>query len=429
MAQNDRMRIGIFCFRNDLRLHDNRALLTALDACDRLHLVYVFEDRLWRESAPHRISTHRARFILESLQCLIEQINNLGGVLNIIYGNIEISIPHLMDKHGAETCFLSKESAWEETKTEEALSKVVPTTLTSNATLVHPDDLPFVLSDLPETFTQFRKKVEKKWIVRPCMAPPKSLNSCDSTHANLPTLSDLGFFNNTLDARSYFTFKGGSLSGQNRIKNWLWDKQCLSTYKLTRNEMTGADFSSRLSAWLSTGCLSPREIYEEIKKYEIQHGANESTYWLIFELLWRDFFHFLARVHGPKIFQSRGIHPEREKRSEPDDADERFHKWKNGRTNNPFVNANMNELRVTGWMSNRGRQNVASYLINNLELDWRKGAQWFEEQLIDYDPCSNYGNWLYLSGYGNDPRPGRYFNVKKQAATYDPQGKYTNMWS
>jgi deoxyribodipyrimidine photo-lyase len=193
--------------------------------------------------------------------------------------------------------------------------------------------------------------------------------------------------------------------------------------------MTGADFSSRLSPWLSTGCLSPREIYEEIKRYESKHGANDSTYWLIFELLWRDFFHFLAQVHGPKIFQSRGIHPEREKGIEPDDAEDRFHNWKNGRTDNPFVNANMNELRITGWMSNRGRQNVASYLINNLELDWRKGAQWFEEQLIDYDPCSNYGNWLYLSGYGNDPRPGRYFNVNKQAATYDPQGKYTTTWS
>ena len=89
----------------------------------------------------------------------------------------------------------------------------------------------------------------------------------------------------------------------------------------------------------------------------------------------------------------------------------------------------MNELRITGWMSNRGRQNVASYLINNLELDWRRGAQWFEEQLIDYDPCSNYGNWLYLSGFGSDPQPGRYFNLEKQAATYDPQGKYTNSWS
>ena len=191
------MQTGIFCFRNDLRLHDNRALLTALDACDRLHLVYVFEDRLWRESAPHRISTHRARFILESLQCLIEQINNLGGVLNIIYGNIEISIPHLMDKHGAETCFLSKESAWEENKTEEALSKVVPTTLISSPTLIHPNDLPFALSELPETFTQFRKKVEKNWTVRPCLSPPESLNSDGTTHANLPTLLDLGFTMNS----------------------------------------------------------------------------------------------------------------------------------------------------------------------------------------------------------------------------------------
>jgi deoxyribodipyrimidine photo-lyase len=423
------MQTGIFCFRNDLRLHDNQALSAALDTCDKLHLVYAFEDRLWKGSSPNRISIHRARFLLESLQCLMKQINGLGGRLKIVHGNIEVSIPQFMHKHGAEICFLSKESAWEENKTEEALSKVVPTTLASNPTLIHPNDLPFALSELPETFTQFRKKVEKNWIVRPCLSPPESLNSDGTTHANLPTLLDLGFTKNSLDPRSCFTFHGGSSSGKKRVKNWLWDKQCLSSYKLTRNGMTGPDFSSRFSAWLATGSLSPREIYEEIKKYEIQYGANESTYWLIFELLWRDFFHFLARVHGSKIFQSRGIHPEREKRLEPDDAEDRFDKWKSGRTNNPFVNANMNELRITGWMSNRGRQNVASYLINNLELDWRRGAQWFEEQLIDYDPCSNYGNWLYLSGFGNDPQPGRYFNLEKQAATYDPQGKYTNTWS
>ena len=420
---------GVFCFRNDLRLVDNQGLQMAVDTCDTLHLTYAFEDRLWKTPAPKRISVHRARFILESLQCLAEQIRISGGKLKIIYGNIESSIPRFMKENGAEICFLSEQSSWEEKRTEESLKQLVPTSLTGNPTLLHPDDLTFRLSDLPQTFSQFRKKVEKNWVIRASIPSPKELTSCKHIHDNLPTLKDLGFDNLSPEPRTYFTFHGGSLSGQNRVKDWIWNKQNLRTYKLTRNQLIGPDFSSRFSAWLATGCLSPRNIYEEIKKYESHHGANESTYWLIFELLWRDFFHFLARVHGSKIFQSRGIHPEREKRLEPDDAEDRFDEWKNGRTNNPFVNANMNELRITGWMSNRGRQNVASYLINNLELDWRRGAQWFEEQLIDYDPCSNYGNWLYLSGFGSDPQPGRYFNLEKQAATYDPQGKYTNTWS
>lgn len=89
----------------------------------------------------------------------------------------------------------------------------------------------------------------------------------------------------------------------------------------------------------------------------------------------------------------------------------------------------MRELAATGFMSNRGRQNVASFLVKDLQLDWRKGAEWFESQLIDHDPCSNYGNWLYVAGLGNDPRGSdRYFNMIKQARDYDPEAKYVLTW-
>ncbi len=101
--------------------------------------------------------------------------------------------------------------------------------------------------------------------------------------------------------------------------------------------------------------------------------------------------------------------------------------WINGTTSEPFVNANMIELKKTGWMSNRGRQNVASYFAKELEIDWRIGAAYFEAMLIDYDVHSNYGNWMYVSGVGNDPRD-RKFNIKLQAERYDPQGKFQNIW-
>jgi hypothetical protein len=95
---------------------------------------------------------------------------------------------------------------------------------------------------------------------------------------------------------------------------------------------------------------------------------------------------------------------------------------------NDFIDANMLELKHTGFMSNRGRQNVASYLCNDLKLDWRLGAAYFEQQLIDYDVCSNWGNWAYLAGVGNDPRGNRYFNIEKQASDYDKNGDYRNLW-
>jgi deoxyribodipyrimidine photo-lyase len=188
----------------------------------------------------------------------------------------------------------------------------------------------------------------------------------------------------------------------------------------------GADYSSKFSAWLALGSISPRLIYAELKKYESQFGANESTYWLVFELLWRDFFRFMFKKHQTKLFQSAGITTG--KKIPKSVSEKLLNTWVNGITGVDFIDANMRELQLTGFMSNRGRQNVASYLCNNLKLDWRLGAAYFEQQLIDYDVCSNWGNWAYLAGVGNDPRENRYFNIEKQAQDYDKNKAYRNLW-
>ena len=188
----------------------------------------------------------------------------------------------------------------------------------------------------------------------------------------------------------------------------------------------GADYSSKLSPWLSGGCISAVQVYWEIKRYEEERVANESTYWLFFELLWREFFRFVGRRYGPRLFAKGGI-----KGEETDPAysnRDKLERWRLGQTEDEFVNANMVELVLTGWMSNRGRQNVASYLIHDLGQDWLEGARFFERNLIDYDPCSNYGNWAYLGGVGNDPRPNRAFNLKKQAEIYDSDGSFRKLW-
>jgi deoxyribodipyrimidine photo-lyase len=190
--------------------------------------------------------------------------------------------------------------------------------------------------------------------------------------------------------------------------------------------MMGADYSSKFSAWLALGCLSPREIYVELKKYEEQFGANESTYWLIFELLWRDYFRFMMKKHRHQFFLQTGI--KSDELIVNSHNEELLYKWINSQTGNDFIDSNMLELKLTGYMSNRGRQNVASYLCNDLKLDWRYAAAYFEQQLIDYDVCSNWGNWAYLAGVGNDPRGKRYFNIEKQANEYDSKKTYRNLW-
>jgi len=185
------------------------------------------------------------------------------------------------------------------------------------------------------------------------------------------------------------------------------------------------DLFSEIRKRFANGCLSPRIVYEQIKRYETERVENDSTYWLYFELLWRDYFHLVHRKYGDRLFYASGI---RGVEIPWTKNEEHFQAWVEGKTGFPLVDAAMRELKATGFMSNRARQNVGSFFTKNLGLDWRMGAAWFESQLVDYDVASNYGNWLYVSGVGNDARRFRSFNVEKQAVDFDPDGLYLRHW-
>jgi deoxyribodipyrimidine photo-lyase len=241
----------------------------------------------------------------------------------------------------------------------------------------------------------------------------------------LPTLKELGLENPPVDLRGTLEWKGGETAAMERLEEYFWTKDLLKTYKETRNGLIGVDYSSKFSAWLALGCISPRGILEEVKRYEKERKKNDSTYWLIFELIWRDYFKFISRKHGSRIFKIGGLKNQIDlwKRDVAN-----FELWKSGQTGIPFVDANMRELKSTGFMSNRGRQIVASFLVNDLESDWTWGASYFESVLVDYDVCSNWANWMYVAGVGNDPRENRYFNILRQAKNYDKYGDYVRIW-
>jgi deoxyribodipyrimidine photo-lyase len=171
--------------------------------------------------------------------------------------------------------------------------------------------------------------------------------------------------------------------------------------------------------------LSVRQVYSALQAYELQQGANESTYWLYFELLWREFFQWYAWVHGAKLFRFQGVNGPKPLTSF---YDQRFRQWCLGNTPFPVVNACMKQLNSTGYLSNRGRQIVASCLVNELSLDWRYGAAYFEQALLDYDVGSNWGNWQYLAGVGADPRGQRHFDLEKQTRLYDPDHVFIDRW-
>jgi deoxyribodipyrimidine photo-lyase len=220
-------------------------------------------------------------------------------------------------------------------------------------------------------------------------------------------------------------FKGGETAALARLKHYLWDTDRVATYFETRNGFHGDDYSTKLSPWLAHGCISPRRVWHELQMYEKSRTANKSTYWVVFELLWRDFFRFFSIKHGNRIFQSGGPIQHRPHWVE-DEGEHLFKAWAHGRTGVPIVDACMREVKATGFMGNRGRQIVASYLCFELKIDWRKGAKWFEDVLVDYDVASNWGNWAAAANLVGG-RPNR-FNMEKQSKDYDADGSHCYMW-
>jgi deoxyribodipyrimidine photo-lyase len=266
--------------------------------------------------------------------------------------------------------------------------------------------------------------------VRTPLEAPGALAACPLDAGALPTLASLGLTEPMADPRELFRFRGGERAGRERLQQWMWEADRLRTYKTTRNGLLLTDDSSKLSAWLAHGCLSPRLVYAEVRRYERERVRNADTDWLVFELLWRDYFRLVLEKWGGRLFAPGGLNglPYPWRRLDDEGARADFNQWTTGRTGFPLVDAAMRELAATGYTSNRARQNVASFLTRVLGIDWRLGASWFESLLVDYDVASNWGNWAYVAGVGNDARGFRFFNVLKQAREYDPRGDFATHW-
>ena len=430
---------AILWFRNDLRLHDHEALYKAVENVSNVIPVYCLDPRhfaLTQFQFP-KTGPFRAQFLLESLADLRQNLRARGSELLIRIGHPEQIIPAIAAEYEAGGVFFHQETTAEElaveAKMEAALfARGIAMEGYWSSTLYHLSDLPMPVKALPDIFAHFRKEVERFALVRAEFETPATIPTPTiSEPGELPELNRLGLTLPARDPRQQIFFRGGEQAGLARMEDWFWAKDRLKEYKQTRNGLLGEDYSSKFSPWLALGCLSPRRVFHEINRYEKARVKNSSTYWLKFELIWRDYFRFVARKYENAIFQTYGIRqmaPSGWPRLEPEQQSKNFQKWCEGKTGLAFIDANMQELAATGFMSNRGRQNVASYLIKDLGVDWRWGASWFESQLIDYDVCSNWGNWMYIAGVGNDPRENRYFNIPSQAARYDPDGAYVSHW-
>jgi deoxyribodipyrimidine photo-lyase len=415
----------LYWFRNDLRLTDNRGLTMAIEKASEVIPVYIFDERLFqtRLGVP-RIGSQRLRFLLESITDLQNSLRQLHSDLIVLVGDPAVLIPKLAAEVGASEVFCSLAQGSEEKQSLQMVQRRIPVTEITDGYLLDPSLLPFSIAELPDVFTQFRIKVEKQLSIQKPLPRIEKINTPKVSKCDVPDFSLFAMSMPEPHPHRIDDFLGGEQEGLNRLNYYCSSPERIGRYKETRNGLIG-EYSSRFSPWLAIGAISARSIMQEVKDYEEKYGANDSSYWMFFELLWRDYFRFVYDKYGVLIFQSGGL---KDKPTGSRDV-RKFQSWCSGQTTCDFVNANMIELSKTGWMSNRGRQNVASFLVHDLGVDWRLGAAWFEYLLVDYDVASNYGNWLYLAGLGNDPRPNRRFNTALQQAQYDPNGEYTRLWT
>lgn len=415
------MKTIIYWFRNDLRLLDNPGFTQACMDADCLLPLVIRDPQTTGLTAWgfERTGHHRQQFINDAIKDLKSHLQQAGSALYVFYGKPAEILLDLKQTLGDAIVYCQQiEAPEEKAQIKELRDLGVFVKDFWQSSMLSPTDLPFDLDRMPDVFTSFRQHIEAANLryAMPIGVPqrvpglPKGVfevASPDSETANTVALA----------------YRGGESNALLHINQYV-ERRLPDTYKQTRNQLMGQDYSSKFSPWLALGCCSARFIAHRLDAYEQEYGANDGTYWLWFELLWRDYFEFLPFKYGKRLFHPQGLSDRPLESFNP----RLFSQWRTGQTPDAFVNAGMTELSQTGFLSNRMRQIVASYWIYDMGGDWRAGAAWFETKLIDYDVYSNQGNWLYIAGRGTDPRGGRPFNVAKQAREHDPDETYRSKW-
>lgn len=415
---------GLYIFTHDCRLHDNPALLRLSQHCDELLCVYILDIEHINNTnyERHGIGEYRKNFIHESLLDLRHKLEGLNQDLLVLLGTPCELVSALHLHFSFDVIGISQHPGVYEKELIKHLETLDTRLMTHDAfTLLSSTDLILDLESKHKSFTPFRKLVEAFLSEQPITTaetikhlppPPKYPDELSSIDISISALTDNGF-------------KGGETAALTQLKHYC-QPGLLDQYKNTRNDLVGWNFSSKLSPWLANGSLSAKTVWQNIEMFEQNHGSNESTYWLKFELLWREYFQCLLNTHQSRFFQFKGL-----SNQAPNSTFDRsrYQAWVNGETGYSGVDAAMKQLQQTGWLSNRARQWVASCFVHELNLDWRYGAAYFEQELIDYDVANNWGNWLYLAGVGTDPRGHRKFNLSKQLETYDPKQLFIKTYS
>ena len=408
-------------FRNDLRLHDNEMLVEAIAKSDSILPVYFFDPRYFTETRFETAKTGapRAAFLLESVSSLRNALREKGGDVLLIQGKPEEHMSELVTRFEITEVYHHREVAPEET----AVSAIVEDVLWKQRvnlkhfighTLYNKEDLPFPIKDIPDVFAQFKKKTERDAIVKACFESPEQISFVDNEEwGELPELADLGFTDFVLPPDRNI---GGEAQGIQHLTALLLPGSDIYQ-KPAKSTSDKPGFSSRLSAWLALGCLSPRKVYWELKDAERKFQSNSNFNQVLLGLLWRDYYRFMFKKHGLKFFQETDFEQLIGDGTSPDE--ERMQQWKTGSTGHFAVDRYMQELNHSGFITYNARLLVATFLVHVLKIHWTKGAAYFEEKLMDYSPASNWGNWAIVAGPGLDLKSKNTFDLEKQMKILD----------
>lgn len=385
-------------FRNDLRICDNEMLSAAHERADVIVPVFIYDPRLYlkTEEGLRKTGVIRAQFINESVADLQKSIRSFNGDLHIEVGLPEVILPELAARYQVDEVYHHREVAYEETHVsslvEEALWKLkLNLRHFIGHTLYHKEDLPFPIKDIPDEFNVFKSKVARESSIRPCISVPKDLRFLESVDKNtIPELRDLGFEEYETILAEESSLHGGESEAQRRLK-------------LLTTGQVKASGESGLSPWIASGCLSVHTLYYSVVRANFPRNILNR---LLDELWWHDYYRFMFKKHGNRFFDVKGF-----SEVAPSFAGTAvdFGKWKTGQTDNSKINDAMKILNSTGYIPPLQRLEVASYLVNELDVSWLLGAAYFEEKLIDYSPATNYGSWAHIAGVGSSGK----HNIKR----------------
>ncbi|MBS8268299.1 DASH family cryptochrome [Halomonas litopenaei] len=418
------METELVWLRGELRLADNPLLDIAPSVSERL-VVFVIDEALLDGTSADGVAgigARRLRFLWQCLKELRGTLLKKGSDLLVAVDEPVSLVARLAEQYQV-TRVVASEAAGGDDQLER-LARCLPRQCRLErrgaGTLWTSQTLPMTLDEVPASWSAFRRRLGEaspRSHSRP--APATQPAWPERAPRGLPSLQRLSreadALNDVPDSAG-LAFVGGEAPAWQRLDDVVWESDLLATYQQTRNGLIGAGFSSRLSPWLALGCVSATQVLEALREWEDRRGANASSRHFYHELLWREYFHWAARQEGKALF---GDPP-----SSPGPA---FECWRLGATGQPLIDAAMRELTVSGWLSNRARQLVASYLVHDLGEDWRHGAAWFERCLIDHDVASNWGNWKYIAGVGRNAKP-RIFDIDEQSRRYDPDERYVRHW-